>query len=897
MIHAIRSRLRAIFRRASIDREMREEMALHLEHATERLMRRGMTEADARDAARREFGHVALLQEEGRDARGARWVESFIADVRYALRHFARTPVTAVTLVLVLALGIGVNSAIFTLLQAFVMRAPPAVAADESLVRVRGTVFARANGRLGARDFSGPEVEALAARRETFSSVAGWASDQLVLDLGDGNEPRVWRGQFVTPNYFATLGVRPAIGPGLPSVQTTDTPGAELAVVIAYRLLNLLGRDGAVIGRVVRVNGIPLRIVGVAPPGFQGALAGLDDGASLWLPLAARAPLVRSTPNALANRDSTLLQAVGRLTPHTTIDQATSVVRVVAAGWAPADPRRPRQEFDYSSDVVLLRGDTEVNDDPSVALAAGLAGTAALIVLLIACTNVSALLVGAGVARRREIAIRLSLGASRRRIVRQLITESSLIALAGGALGLMTFWSIIRVLSWAYGAYGVFTPLEADLVTVGFTAVVASGTGIIFGLSPALHATRLDVAHALKDACAGATSRSRLQRAFIVAQIGLTQPLLVALALVMAVTRSELGGARGEDPLSNRLTRIYFGAGGEGNGQPNVKHVRIREAMDRVSRLPGVERVVPEASGFDMVDVRVPVSDRGAGSRAAVAARTLIEGAAPGYFALRAIPMLRGRDFVAGDTAGRDMALVIGLDLARAFWGAADPIGNRLDVASRSGGTRAGVIVGVFDTTAVGDGARLYTAHGGRWRKDSYLIRTSGPGTAVIPAVRQIMRAAIPDIPIYGVATLEEVARRDRHDMMLATASAAGGGLLALLLASIGLYGVVALAVRQRHREIGIRVALGARPGQVIAMFFMSGLRLSVVGLVLGLPLSVAALYALVSTVAGVQSNTVVIAGAAVVVAVAVVAVASLATWVPARRAASVDPLIAIRVD
>ena len=893
MIHTIRSRLRAVFRRGALDREMRDEMALHLEQATERLMRRGMSEADARDAARREFGNVAVLQEEGRDARGARWVDSLTADLRYALRHFSRTPVTAITLVLVLAFGIGVNSAIFTLLQAFAMRGPPAVDADPSLVRVRGTLFVRASGRLGARGFSGPEVEAIAARRETFSSVAGWAHEQLVFDVGDGNEPRVRRGHFVTPNYFATLGVRPVIGPGLPAVQTTDTPGAELAVVISHRLWGLFGDDAAVIGRVVRINGIPVRIVGVAPPGFQGALAGLDDGVSLWLPLAARAPLVRSTPNALVNRDSTIFQAVGRLTPGTNVDRATSVVRVVAAGWVPDD----RKGFDYSSDVVPLRGDTEVYDDPSVALAVGLAGTGALIVLLIACTNVSALLVGAGVARRREIAIRLSLGASRRRIVRQLITESSLIAIAGGALGLMTFWSIINVLSWAYGAYGG-APLEVDLVTVGFTAVIALGTGIIFGLSPALHATRLDVAHALKDAGGGVTSRSRLQRAFIVAQIGLTQPLLVSLALVIAVTRSELGGIGGEHPLSERLTRITFGAGGESNGKPNVKHARIRDAMDRVSRLPGVERVMPEVSGFDMADLRVRVSDRGTGSRADEVVTTRIEGAAPGYFAFWAIPLLRGRDLVAADTAGRDMAVVIGTDLARFLWGLADPIGKRLDVASRSGASSAAVVVGVFDTAGVArGGGRVYTAHGGRWQKDSYLIRTRSPGTAVIPAVRQVVRAAVPDIPVYRVATLAEVARRDRHDMMLATASAAGGGLLALLLASIGLYGVVALAVRQRHREIGIRVALGARPGQVIGMFFMSGIRLSVVGLVLGLPLSVAALYAVVSTVAGVHSNNVVIGGAAVVVAVAVVAVASLATWVPARRAASVDPLVAIRVD
>jgi hypothetical protein len=461
----------------------------------------------------------------------------------------------------------------------------------------------------------------------------------------------------------------------------------------------------------------------------------------------------------------------------------------------------------------------------------------------------------------------------------------------------VTFWSIISLLTWAYGAYGV-SPVEVDFVTVGFTTLVALGTGIVFGLSPALHATRLDVAHALKDAGGGATTRSRLQRAFIVAQIGLTQPLLVGLALVMAVTRSELGVARADGPLSDRVTTIIFGAGGGSNGTPNAKHARIREAMDRVARLPGVERVVPEGSPFDVADLRVPASDRGIGSRADETVQTRIEGAPPGYFAFRAIPLLRGRDLIAEDTAGPAMAVVIGNDLARDFWGLADPIGKRLDVALRSENSTAAVVVGVFDTTAVAEnGGRVYTAHGGRWRKDSYLIRTRGPGTAVIPAVRQLVRAVIPDIPVYRVATLEEIARRDRDDLMLVTASAAGGGLLALLLASIGLYGVVALAVRQRHREIGIRVALGARPRQVIRMFFVSGLRVSVVGLVLGLPLSVAALYVLVSTVGGMHSNTVVIAGATVVIAVAVVAVASLATWVPARRAASVDPLVAIRVE
>jgi len=892
MLQTIRARLRAVFRRAALDREMRDEMALHLEQATERLVRRGLSEAEARDAARREFGNVALLQEEGRDARGARWTESCAADVRFALRHFSRTPLTAITLVLVLSLAIGVNSAIFSVLQAFILRAPPGVVVDESLVRVRGTVLARARGRLRPRDFSMPELNAIAAHNAIFASVAGWVPDQMVLDLGDGSDPRAMRGHFVTPNYFPTLGVRPAIGPGLPAVRTDDAPGAELAVVIAHSVWEELGADTAVIGRIVRVNGIPVRVVGVAPRKFQGPLAGPDFGAYVWVPLEARAQLVRSTAYALANRDSTLLQAVARLTPGTTAAEATSVARVVAAAWVPNDPRRARDAFDYSTDVVRLSGDTELLG-PEYVLGFLLAGTGALLILLITCTNVSALLVGAGVARRREIAIRLSLGASRRRLVRQLITESSLIALAGGALGLMAYWAIIRLLTWEYGDAGI----GPDLGTVGFTALFALGTGIIFGLSPALHATRLDVSGALKDAGSGATSRSRLQRTFIVAQIGLTQPLLTGLVLVMGIARTEFGTARGDDPLADRVTRISFNAGGNGNTEaPNAKHVRIREVMDRVARLPGVERAVPEAFSFTVADVRVPAADRASGPRADEVVRTRIEGAPPGYFAIRGIPLVRGRDLIADDTAGRDIPVLIGSDLARTFWGPADPIGRRLEMSSRS----TAVVVGVFDTTRVpwssGTG-QVFTGHGSRWRKDTYLIRTRGPGTAIIPEVRQLVRAAIPDIPVYDIMTLEQLAREDRRGVMLVSGSAAGGGLLALLLASIGLYGVVALAVRQRHREIGIRVALGARPLQVITMFFASGLRLSVLGIVLGLPLSVAALHLLMSSIAARYLDTTWLVAGGVVVAIAVIVVASLATWIPARKAAGVDPLMAIRAE
>lgn len=872
---------------------MRDEMDRHLAEATERLMRRGMTEAEARQAARREFGNVASLQEAARDARGGEGIEVLIRDVHFAFRHFARTPLTAITLILVLALGIGVNSALFSIVQTLTMRPPPGVPANDALVRVRGITLERAQGRLVPRDFSVPELDAVASHREVFSSVAGFARDQVVLDVGDGSELRPISGHFVTPNFFATLGIRPAVGPGLPVGPTADAPGSELAVVIAHLLWEQIGGDTAIIGRAVRLNDVPVRVVGIAPRNFHGAAdhSGLP---SFWMPLEARATITRSSPHALASRDSTLLQAVGILAPTVSIEQATAVVRVVAKASAPETPTNGDPK-DHTTDVVALRGMTDVTADGEAIAIGALIGIGGLLVLLIACTNVSALLVGTAVARRREIAIRLALGASRRRLVRQLVTESSLIAVAGGALGLTLYWWITQIIAWLMFDIGI----GPDLGTVAFTMVFALGTGIVFGLSPALHATRLDVASGLKDASGGATSRTRLQRVFIVAQIALTQPLLVGVAMVIAVTLGEVGGGT-QSPIADRLVRVEFGMEG-GVGSRESKVARIRAVMDRVAVLPGVDAVVPQASAFDIAEFRVHASDRGEGPRAEEAVRTNLEGTAPGYFALQNIPMLRGRELVVADSAGGDMAVVIDSELARGFWGHADPVGRRLAVTPRasSSGRRTAVVVGVFDTAhvPVRGAGRVYTADGARWRKDSYLVRTQGPGADVIPAIRRLVRAEIPDIPIYsrGLLTLEQLARVERNEVLQISAGLSGGGLLALLLASIGLYGVVALAVRQREREIGVRVALGARPRQVVGMFLASGVRLSVLGLFLGLPLSIVALYLIASSFAGQIPLDMPLVGLAI--AAVVITVASLASWIPARRAAVVDPLVTMRAE
>jgi predicted permease len=685
------------------------------------------------------------------------------------------------------------------------------------------------------------------------------------------------------------------VGRGRPPGRTDDAPGAELAALIAHWQWEQLGGDSTVIGRVIRLNNVPMRIVGVAPPRFEGPIIQADGRTAVWVLVAARAALTRSGAHALASRDSALFDAVARLTPTTTIEQANAVVRVVSTAWAPAP--KPDEQLEHSSDVVPLRGLTDVETDGSDAAIIALNGTGGLLLLLVVCTNVSALLVGAAVARRREIAIRLSLGASRSRVIQQLLTETSLLALGGGALGLTLYWWVVKLAVWYLGDGDL--AIGPDFGTVAFTAVIALGTGVIFGLSPALHATRLDVSNALKSTGGGSSSRSRLQRGFIVAQIILTQPLLVGLAMLVGMVVSEARG-RTQSSLKERVVQVQFGLYG-GAGAVGERIARVGDVMERVAALPGVDQVIPQASTLDVGDWRVHTAYRGSGPRAQEAVRARLDVAPPGYLAFQNIPMVLGRDLVAADTSAREMAVVIESNLARGFWGTDDPVGKRLEMTSRlhSDAHWAGVVVGVFDTTATplrGTG-RVYTASRAGWRKDAYLVKTRGPGTAMIPAIRQLSRTEVPDIPISGegIATLEQLDRIARKGVMQIGAAVTAGGIVTLLLASIGLYGVVALAVRQRHREIGVRVALGALPRQVIGMFFLSGVRLSVLGMVLGLPLSAGAYYYLAGEYPlAIPLNMPIISAG---IAVAVVAVAALASWIPSRRAAVVDPLVAIRTE
>ncbi len=889
-------RLRAIVARASLEKDMQSEMREHLDRATDRFVARGMPLADARLAAKREFGNLQVLQEEARDARGARWVDALQGDLRFALRYFARHKAGVAIIVAVLALGTGANALIFSTFQAQFLRPAPALSDDDSRARIWALERATQTARWEPRLFAQPELVALAEHREIFSDVAAWTSDEVVFDGGDSTGARGVAAQFVTPNFFRALGVGLAAGQGF---ARDGAPGPDMAAVMSYAIAKqLYGSVAEAVGKRIVVNEMPLRVVGVAPPRFQGAVKNMGKPA-LWIPVSARADIARISPRWLT--DESVLSLFARLSPGASRDKANALAQLVVTSALPDSATRVGMA--RTAHVLAMNAPAPgASNDEMVAF--GIMMGIGALVLLVAWMNVSSLMVASAVGRRHEIAVRLSLGASRARLLRQLVTESTLLALVGGAAGLTLAW---WALTWVARTAIDGVDMVPDFGTFAFVLVVALGTGILFGLSPALHATRDGVANALRDSGTASTTRSRLQRTFVGAQIMLSQPLLVLLGVLLALVVADY------QPLAPEMSRhvITVTLHPLATGAPSQRPEAVGALVPRIAERPEVSSAVPQSEGFAVRGVSV--RDR----QVADTAPTImhVEGAAPGWLALVDVPVILGRDVSLADTATTNLPIVIGSDLARALWGNASPIGRTMPSPPLAGLEQDSItmtVVGVYDASRRlpiiswgGQSARgsmsaslsrVFTAHGKHWRNDQILVRTRGPAEPFLPELQRFIRAEAPSLPVSSMLTLAQVDAQAYRDTLRGAMLAGAGGALALLLASLGLYGVVSLAVQQRTREIGIRIAVGAQPERVARMFLASGVRVSVIALLLGLPLSVVGLKLAIAQgifiAPGVNTYAI---GAGI--AVLLLAVASAATWVPARRAARVDPATTLRVE
>jgi predicted permease len=873
----------SLIRREAATRDAQDEVHDYLTHSVAAHEAGGLLPEEARRVARSELGSPTAVAEEIRDNGWENVVERVAGDVRYATRHFARTPLTTVTIVLTLTLGIGAISSMYSVMDGVFNRPAPGVPDDRSLVRIRGIRVEHSGPRV--RAMSWPEVTEYASLTSHFAAVAAWTSRSVITDAGDSavEEANV---QFVSPNFFATLGITLATGPGFVRKGFKDLAEPELTAVVSHSFATRrFGGAQNAVGEEVKLNGIAVRVVGVAPRAFNGPIQSYD-ARELWLPLSSYPLVMRSIGQSLASRDSIMFMVLARLQPGVAHITATAAANVVASR-VDADFRSADQ-LPMRSDVVPLRGTMELGgiDGETLALSA-IFGAIALLILAVCTTTVSSLLLGAAVARRQEIGVRLALGASRARMIRQLLTENAILAIGGGALGLLLFGWVVRLVSTQL----IHVDVAPNWTTAGFTALFAMVTALICGLSPALHATRAGVADVLKDGTRGATSRSRLQRTFVVAQIALTQPLLIGLAMAISVTLRGFGPRPGSS-IGDRVVVADFESDIR-ESQTATTHDPIPGVMRRIASMPGVVRVLPQRTGYGGTLHLTPVGSVPGGVFKVLTVPVPVD-----YFRTLDVPVARGREFTAEDlSAGAPGRVMLASDDATRLFGPVSPIGQRLHSLSPAGQRVAELeVVGVVSSGQVSDDEELpeifvpYTAV----RIDAVLIRTTEPAAPLLSTLRAVIQAEAPTLPIIKLETLDQVDRARRKAVLQASGLAAVAGMVALLLASIGLYAVVAIAVGQRRREIGVRVAVGATAQQVVAMFFYTGLRLSLIGLLIGLPLSAAAL-SILDVEFDIPWTTV--PAVALAIGAVVVAVASLATWLPARRAAGVDPLIALRTE
>jgi predicted permease len=881
--------IRANLQRGRLEREMREEFSVHLERSAERLMARGLSAEQARRQAVREFGNLAWLQEESRYARGTVWLDALFADARFALRQFARTPGTTMAMFVVLSFGMAISTLLFSYSHSYSTRPPKAIERSEDLVRIRGSRRDGVDGR-ASRSFSQDELFGYQQLTDHFAAVAGWSDAFLPLVAGDEVEGRSQNARvtFVTDDFFSVLGVQPVVGGGLPMQGSGDGSASARAVIGYDAWAQLFGRRAQAIGSTLSVSGVTVTIVGVAPPGFSGV--GGYNRLHLWMLVSAR-PLLM--PEPLGE-----FRAVARLQPGVSLRAATTAAQVVATH---AGQAAELSEQDPSVDVVtLLASNGEPMFERDVRLMLLSLGLVGLLILAVTITNVSALLVGLAAARRQEIAARLSLGAARLRVIRQLLTESALLASIAAGAALFVDWVVLRLAA-------RFVPeLTLQLEITWQAALFALGTalvaGVVFGLSPALHATRLAIATTLRDASGTiVATRARLQRGLVVAQIALTQPLIVLLAALLIVVLGEFRPTRTD---GDRLIGVSLSflrppsRSGHGDWQVQMRE-SMRRLNERLKATPGIAAVAMiDAGERTLGSYTVHPEDQAA---AAMETAVPLSGVATaeGYFAVNGLDIIRGRDFLPGEvwpvgSRAGETPVIIDTDLARRLW-ADDPLGHRLRATNDTASLGTLAIVGVVDTPPDrrrAGGHRIYLPPDTSIPFGFPMVRTIASAQPLLPLVRRIIDQETPAGVTTNVNTFAEIEKIQRRELRVALGGVSTAGLLALIVSAIGLYAVVAFSVTQRTGEIAVRIAIGGRIPQIVRKFIGDGLRLSLFGLVFGLPASLLGFRILITNV---DIADVPLAPVTAIAAVGLLLVALAAVWIPARRAASVHPAAILR--
>jgi predicted permease len=810
----------------------------------------------------------------------------FVGDVRYALRHLAKSPGWTAAAVATLAIGVGANTTVFSWTRAVLLE-PLAGVSDQS--RIHQVSWRNSDGE--AISTSYPDFRDLAALPGIHDGL--WAQRAAFAALGSttpGESPRRIYGGIVSGNYFDVLGVRPASGRGFAPDEDRGEGSPPVAVVSHGLWKSAFASDPEIVGRSILLNGQPFAIVGVSPDGFHGTFLGTTT--DFWVPMA-QSPKLDPGGNRFENRGDRWLVTFARLRPGVTAAQADGVMRAEAARLAKEFPDSNR-----GHSVALLplwkseTGAPQVLRPVLIALA-GLVG----LVLLLACANVANLLLGRALGRRREVAVRLALGASRRRLVAQLLTESLLLALlATGAALMTTVWSsglLMRLVP----PTGV--PLHLDLRVDGlvllYGVLVAAVATALSGLVPALQGTRSVVASDLKEegpAAGTGRSRARLRSALVVAQVALSLALILVAGLFLRSLSESRKLSPGFQPDHLLFTSIdLFPLGYDAE-----RGLAFQEALIEAARaLPGVERV--------SMARRIPLGFGGTSSsgvaidgytpRADEEVNILFNNVMPGYFETMEIPVRAGRAIDARDRKGAPLTVVVNETFAKRYLAGRDPLASRVRYNQQWRAIVGVVADGKYRSLSEPPTPYFYLPLAQVWRPQTALhLRTSGEPLAVVPALRAAMARLDPNLPISEVQTGHQHMDEALIAPRLASSLLGVVGVLALLLAAVGLSAVLAWSVAQRRRELGVRMAMGASPGDVVRQIVAGGLRMALWGAAIGTAAGLMLARLVRSQLHGVgAADPAALAAAILLMAL----VALIASWVPARRASRVSPTEALR--
>jgi putative ABC transport system permease protein len=899
-----RLRLRSLLRRTRVEEELDEELQYHLDRLVDEYVAKGMSRDEARYAARREMGAIEPRKEECRDARGLALVDSIRQDVTYAVRTLRKSPGFAGVAILSLALGIGANTAIFSLWNGLLRSSLPGVEKPEQLVMLTnpddsGSWTGRLDGprswlTYGEFEQMRDHVEAFSAVMASQSSLSSW---QVRFEGQDWEEAR---GRLVSGGYFDVLGVRPAIGRLFtPADDRIDLPHAVLSH--SYWQRRFGGRSD-VLGKTLTIRKVTLTIVGVAARGFIGETSGQQP--DFWLPMRMQLSVIpgRDRLHDTPPEKSMWLHVFARLKPGVTYAQVEAQANTVfQAGLesfygASASGERRREFLDQRLVIRSgARGASSTRPEFSGSLTALLAAVGVL--LLIACANIANLLLARGAARKSEIALRLSLGASRARVIRQLVTESLALAAMGAAAALVVanvlHPVLVRMIVESDDDF--FMTFALDPVVLAFVLATTVGAALLFGALPAWQVTNADPGESLKDqsrGAIGARGQTRSGRLLVSLQLALSLPLLVGAGLMVRTVynlqRADVGFA------AERLLLVRVDLREPGYEPPRREGV-LRELVAEIGRIPGVRATSfsqlglfsgGESIATITVDGFTPTKDD---DRDAAFDRV-----GPKYFSTLGVPVILGREILESDRGDAPRVCVINEAFAKLYFDRRNPLGFRVTLDNEDGGASYQV-VGVAKNVRMqglrGDvEPRFYVPVSEH--SPTFLIRTASDAAPSLETVRRTIQRVDAALPIIAARSIEEqMAPLTAQDRSTAQLAMAFGG-VALMLAAIGLYGVLSYGVARRTAEIAVRIALGARPGRVTSMILRETTGLVAVGLALGGILAYAASRLINSRLYGVTPQDPATLGIATVV---LLLVALGAAYVPAHRASKLDPVTALR--